>query len=176
MFYFFKIQVSRGMTKPTKWHVRQAKTQISLGIRPVWSESSLSARTNLGSSAAQSDQSLRCPQEQTLGPQLPIGCTAKTLIRLGGCPGWSVSSLGTQPHCWFYHEAAQVCVFIMIIHVSRAKLQVPVARLMVLVKTLFVRMEQPIFTDGRFSEKKKFHDPNSVILHWLIFCNSIVIL
>ena len=25
------------MTKPTKWHVRQAKTQISLGIRPVWS-------------------------------------------------------------------------------------------------------------------------------------------
>ena len=30
------------MTKPTKWHVRPAKTQISLGIRPVWSESSLS--------------------------------------------------------------------------------------------------------------------------------------
>ena len=29
------------MTKPTKWHVRPAKTQISLGIRPVWSESSL---------------------------------------------------------------------------------------------------------------------------------------
>ena len=31
------------MTKPTKWHVRPAKTQINLGIRPVWSESSLSA-------------------------------------------------------------------------------------------------------------------------------------
>ena len=29
------------MTKPTKWHARPAKTQISLGIRPVWSESSL---------------------------------------------------------------------------------------------------------------------------------------
>ena len=29
--------LSRLMTKPTKWHVRQAKTQISLGIRPVWS-------------------------------------------------------------------------------------------------------------------------------------------
>ena len=29
------------MTKPTKWHVRPAKTQISLGIHPVWSESSL---------------------------------------------------------------------------------------------------------------------------------------
>ena len=25
------------MTKPTKWHVRPAKTQISLGIHPVWS-------------------------------------------------------------------------------------------------------------------------------------------
>ena len=31
------------MTKPTKWHVYLAKTQISLGIRPVWSDSSLSA-------------------------------------------------------------------------------------------------------------------------------------
>ena len=29
------------MTKPTKWHVRPAKTQISLGIRPVWPESLL---------------------------------------------------------------------------------------------------------------------------------------
>ena len=32
---------SRIMTKPTKWHVRPAKTQISLGFRPVWSESLL---------------------------------------------------------------------------------------------------------------------------------------
>ena len=32
------------MKKPTKWHVRPAKTQISLGIRPVWSESSLRAQ------------------------------------------------------------------------------------------------------------------------------------
>ena len=27
------VQMSRLMTKPTKWHVRPAKTQISLGIR-----------------------------------------------------------------------------------------------------------------------------------------------
>ena len=39
------------MTKPTKWNVRPAKTQISLGIRPVWSESSLSAWRKLGSLA-----------------------------------------------------------------------------------------------------------------------------
>ena len=29
------------MTKPTQWYVRPAKTQISLGLCPVWSESSL---------------------------------------------------------------------------------------------------------------------------------------
>ena len=40
--------------------------------------------------SAQSDQSLRCPPEAKLGP------TAKTLIRLGGCPCWSESSLGTK--------------------------------------------------------------------------------
>ena len=33
--------MSQGMTKPTKWHVHPAKTQISQGIRPVWSESLL---------------------------------------------------------------------------------------------------------------------------------------
>ena len=36
--------VSHCMTKPTNWTVRPAKTQISLGIRPVWSESSLCAQ------------------------------------------------------------------------------------------------------------------------------------
>ena len=42
--------VSHLMTKPTKWHVCPAKTQISLGIRPVWSASSLAWR-KLGSLA-----------------------------------------------------------------------------------------------------------------------------
>ena len=36
--------MSRIVTKPTKRHVRPAKTQISLGIHPVWSESSLCAQ------------------------------------------------------------------------------------------------------------------------------------
>ena len=35
-----KLKMSRLITKPAKWHVRPAKTQISLGIRPVWSEAS----------------------------------------------------------------------------------------------------------------------------------------
>ena len=37
------VYMSRLVRKPTKWHVRPTKTQISLGIRPVSSESSLSA-------------------------------------------------------------------------------------------------------------------------------------
>ena len=37
-------QLGHLMIKPTKWHVRPAKTQISLGIRPVWSESWLCAQ------------------------------------------------------------------------------------------------------------------------------------
>ena len=53
------------MTKSTKWSVRPAKTQISLGIRPVWSESSLSDWRSTGSLATywahseDSDQSWR---------------------------------------------------------------------------------------------------------------------
>ena len=43
-------KMNRDMTKQTKW-VCPAKTQISLGIRPVWSESSLSAWRKLGSLA-----------------------------------------------------------------------------------------------------------------------------
>ena len=60
------------MTKPTKRHVRPAKARISLGIRPVWSESSLSAWRNIG----------------------PL--TTYWPIRLSGCPGWSESSLGAR--------------------------------------------------------------------------------
>ena len=44
-----QIQMSCRMTKPTKWPVHPAKTQISLGIHLVWSESLLSAWRNLWS-------------------------------------------------------------------------------------------------------------------------------
>ena len=40
--------MSRRHDKINKVTVRPAKTQISLGIRPVWSESSLSAWRKLG--------------------------------------------------------------------------------------------------------------------------------
>ena len=56
------------MTKPTKWHVRPAKTHISLGIRPVWSESSLCAQwvakdpSFLHADSEDSDQTGRMPR------------------------------------------------------------------------------------------------------------------
>ena len=34
--------------------------------------------------------------------------TAKTLIRLGGCPGWSEPSLGAHSFCWFCHVVAHI--------------------------------------------------------------------
>ena len=70
------LNLSRLMTKPTKWSVRPAKPQISLGIRPVWSESSRSAWRSTGSLAthwAHSEDS-----DQT------------------GCPDWSESLLGAH--------------------------------------------------------------------------------
>ena len=58
--------------------------------------------------SAKSDQSLCCPHEESLGPWLPIERTAKTLIRLGGCQGWTESSRCAHPHCWVCHEAAHL--------------------------------------------------------------------
>ena len=46
--------------------------------------------------SAQSEQSLRCPPEESLGLKPSIERTAKTLIRLGECPGWSESLLGAH--------------------------------------------------------------------------------
>ena len=61
--------------------------------------------------------------------------TAKTLIRLGGCPGWSESLLGAQPHCWFCHEAAQIpslsvllCSFLLKVKTGMFLSKLPVAR------------------------------------------------
>ena len=66
------LDLSHLVTKPTKGHVRPAKTQISLGIHKIWSESSLSAWRNLGSLAthwadAQADLSLRWAHTHFVG-------------------------------------------------------------------------------------------------------------
>ena len=70
------LQMSRIMTKPTKWNVHPAKTHIS--IHPVWSVFAVRSMGNLG-------------------PKLS-SCRQKRLFRLGGCPGWSIFP-GRICHC-----------------------------------------------------------------------------
>ena len=67
--------MSRDMKKKIKG-VRPAKTQISLGIRPVWSESSLSAWRNLGS------LSTHWAHSEDAEPRLIWVFTGRTLILL----------------------------------------------------------------------------------------------
>ena len=59
--------------------------------------------------SAQSDQSLRCPHEESLGPKLPIERTAKNIVR----PViWAYAQADLSLRwahmlcCWFCHEAA----------------------------------------------------------------------
>ena len=100
-------KTSRIRTKPTKWPCAQRR------LRSAWA-------------STQSDQTLRCALNGWLRTQAFFMWTAKTLIRLGGCPFWSESSLGARslcwfcrcpdwsesslsahPFCWFCHEVAQ---------------------------------------------------------------------
>ena len=46
--------------------------------------------------------------ESSLCAQWVAKDTAKTLIRLGGCPVWSESLLGAHSFCWFCHVEAQI--------------------------------------------------------------------
>ena len=65
--------------KTNKITVRPLKTQISLGICPIWSVFAV-------------------PSMGSCGPNLSL-CRQRRLIRLGGCPGWSESS--QSPHAIF---------------------------------------------------------------------------
>ena len=69
--------MSHRMTKPINDMCGQRR------LRSVWA-------------SAQTDQSLRCALNGYLRTQGFLMRTAKTLIRLGGCPGWSESSLGAH--------------------------------------------------------------------------------
>ena len=81
--FLLVINIWAATWKTNKMSVRPAKSQISLGIRPVWSETSLSAWRNLGPLAtyplsaqrrlcsdwadAQADLSLRWPHSHFVG-------------------------------------------------------------------------------------------------------------
>ena len=77
------------------WHIRNKMKWAS-----AWQDqqNGMCAQRRLRSAwaSAQSDQSLSCPPKEIFGPKLYTERTAKTLIRLGGCPGWSESLLGAH--------------------------------------------------------------------------------
>ena len=56
--------------------------------------------------SAQSDQSLRCPHKAWV-LSYPLSAQRR-LIRLGGCPGWSESSLSALSFCWFCHVVSHM--------------------------------------------------------------------
>ena len=79
--------------------------------------------------------SLRSPHEETFGPWLPIEHTAKTLIKLGGCPGWYESLMGAQVIClvlwcsgWYINafEPAHEIMALFVLH--KFILQTPMCR------------------------------------------------
>ena len=95
-----KNYLSHHMSKQTKWPMRPAKTQISLGICPVWSQSSLSAWKNLGILAThwahskQSDQTGRISgwSESSLGAHHFVGFVMQWLISFSITHLWLVDS------------------------------------------------------------------------------------
>ena len=92
-------QLSRLMTKLTEWFVRPAKTQISLGIHLVWSESSLSAWRKLGSLSPHWAHSIDSDQTGRM-PRLIWVFAGRTVILLVLSWGGSVSVSVLQSHAF----------------------------------------------------------------------------
>ena len=90
--------------KTSKMTVRPAKTQISLGIRPVWSESSLSAWRKLGSLATHRAHSEDSDQTGQM-PRLIWVFAGRTLTLLVlSCRG--SYNIGSHVTLWFRCESA----------------------------------------------------------------------
>ena len=106
------------MTKPTKWHVRQAKTQISLAIHTIFRLKGRKVGLLL---SCKSDQRLRCPHEKAWVLRYPFSAQRR-LMRSAQADlslFWAHVSF-----CWFCDEAAEmmneVCLLVMlIIYVGR---------------------------------------------------------
>ena len=93
----------------TAWQNQQNDLCAQRRLRTAWA-------------SAQSDQSQCCPPEAKLGPKLPIERTAKTLIRLGECPDWPESSLGTKVILLILSSGGSKCFFLLI-RVSAVRLK-----------------------------------------------------
>ena len=83
------------MTKPTKWHVCPAKTHIYQPRHPP------------------SLISLHCALNGSLRAQGFFKWTAKTLIRLDGCPGWPESLLGAHVRLLVLSWGSSIIILIL---------------------------------------------------------------
>ena len=107
LYTFYFRYLSRCMTKQTIWPVRPAKTQVSLGIHPVWSEFSLCSQwvakdlKFLHVDSEDSDQTGRIPRLVWVF----AGCTGNTV-------GFVMRRL---IWFWFCHEAAYLIVVVQIL-------------------------------------------------------------
>ena len=98
------------MTKQRKWHVRPSKTQISLGIRPVWSESLLSAWRKLGSLATQWAHREGSDQTGWMPRLIWVFAGRTVILLLLSCHG-SCSFVILQTDWWYISINSQVVHF-----------------------------------------------------------------
>ena len=116
-------KVNHDMTKPTKWHVRPSKTQICLGIHPVWSEFSLSTWRKLGSlttywahwADAQADLRLRWAHSHFVGfvmSRLKFVCHWTTIYQT--ILKQTDSSVVLPVFSW-HHKLSWVCLFMRLV-------------------------------------------------------------
>ena len=97
--------LSRLMTKPTKWLCAQRR-QISLGLRPVWSESSLcnqlvvKAPSFLHADSEDSDQTGRMPRLIWVfaGRTCHFVCVLRLTLQLHSCAPGAIVSVIQQPY------------------------------------------------------------------------------
>ena len=100
---FASSNLGRRMTKPRKWPLRPAKTQISLGICPVWSESSLCSNVKIHTRICLSyfTPTIAGPIRHSLKDALPLqGIRLKTFERQNKwSANWSFGNI-TAPKVW----------------------------------------------------------------------------
>ena len=116
--------ISRLLTKPTKWSVRPAKTQVSLGIRPVWSESSLCTQwvaKDLSFLHADSEDSDQTGHLSLHWEHMPFGWFCHEAAHILQCSlwlGWSrtlllfftLFKIATRSQKWVYDTASKIAI------------------------------------------------------------------
>ena len=92
-----------------------------MSLRLRWAKNGMCTQWRLRSAWAstQSDHSLRCRMKEAWVISYPFSAQRRLWSdwadgRIGGCPGWSESSLGAQSVCWFCHEVDQLLFFLLL--------------------------------------------------------------